>query len=648
MFRKLVVIWLVGVICLLGVVQVLAGMPSPPQYNTPQEYEEATGKIMGMFGEAPMLKARVATGEVPSVGERLPKQPLVVVPVERVGDYGGTWNKAAEKAGTSATDKFIFERLIKFNEMGTELLPNVARSWEITEDGKVFTFHLREGMKWSDGAPFTADDIVFNYEDILLNKEITPSFPDWLTVGGKPVKIEKIDEYTVEFRFSGPYGVFLSQVASPYQMLLYAPKHYLKQFHPGYASADELEKMVEDAGVTHWYVLFGAKTYNNWGFNSDYPTLQAWQLVVSAPAQYLVYERNAYYWKVDPEGNQLPYLDRLMIEAVQDGEMINLRAIQGQIDFQTDSLLINNYTLFEESSRKGDYRMLKWDPTRVAWPVINLNQTCQDPILRELFEDVRFRVALSLGIDREELNEIFMMGLGYGRQASFVKGTRFYSEEWENAYIEHDPEKANVLLDEIGLKWDEDHEYRLRGDGKQLSFTVETVHDSYVDIMTLIASHWKKLGIKIDIKYETYKLFVARQFANENQGSAWGTGMMPTPLARPYEYFPIEQGGWQYGAWGLYGLWYQTGGKSGEEPKGDLRRMQILWDEIKVTIDEKETDRLMAEAVALHAKNIWLIGTAAPKIRLVVVKNNFRNVPETFKVLSVIRQVNPEQFFIEQ
>ena len=256
------------------------------QYPTITEYEEVTGREITSFGEAPALAKLVVEGKLPPVEERLPDEPAVVEPVEEIGEYGGTWRRAA----VSPTDTMIhvrlgYEPLVRWARDGKTIIPNLCTSWEVEEDGKVYTFHLRKGVKWSDGEPFTADDIVFWYEDILLNEDLTPSFPAWLAPKGEPVKVEKVDDYTVKFIFASPYSLFLEYLAGPDTgpHIFNYPKHYLKQFHPEYTRDEELAALTKEAGFDFWYQLFGDKAapYTN----PDLPTLRPWVPTVT-PLQF--------------------------------------------------------------------------------------------------------------------------------------------------------------------------------------------------------------------------------------------------------------------------------------------------------------------------------------------------------------------------
>jgi len=636
MIRKLTMLLLSGAICLLGVIPVLA-QSQYGQYATIGEYEKATGNKIEKFNEAPELKVKVAAGELPSIEERLPEEPVVVEPVEEIGQYGGTWHKVATRAGDIMLNSRLgYEALARWARDAMTPIPGIAKSWEISDDGKTFTFYLRKGMKWSDGELFTADDIMFWYEDIMLNEELTPIFPKWLTVGGEQVKIEKVDDYTIKFGFTEPYGLFLDNLC--YNGIgMAVPKHYMKQFHPRYTSKEKLEEMAKKEGFEFWHQLFPVK--NNLNENPELPTIRAWKIKVGPPATHMIAERNPYYWKVDPEGNQLPYINRITFDLVGSGETANLKAIAGELDMQMRYMSLSNFSLFLTEREKGDYRVLKW------W---------KKPLPATVKE----------------------------------------------LYLEYDPKRANDLLDEIGLKWDSNHEYRLRPDGKTLSVVINTYGaeeiGGAVDEYELIKSHWKKIGIKVNVKSEDRTLWVSRMLASEHEIGGYGRlyfnqnckdpvlqelfqnkkfriacslainreeinefcymGIAKPTSKRYVTHWEVDPIWYVPTATNcyfapLYGLWYASNGESGEEPTGDLRKVQILYDKLKVTVDEKEKRKLSDEIVRLNAENIWSVATIL-EFNPVIVKNNFRNVPEEGNDYDwrtmVPGYVNPEQFFIKQ
>jgi len=652
MGRKFMIMLLIGALCLLATIPVLA----QKVYTTLSEYEKLTGKKIEIFHEAPMLRVKVAAGELPPVEERLPEEPMVIEPYEEIGQYGGTWHRAwMGRADSPAAARIVEERLVRFTRDLKKIIPNVAESWEISEDGKIFTFHLRRGMKWSDGYPFTADDIMFSYEDILLNDELTPAKPAWLRIGGKLGKLEKLDEYTIRFRFAQPYGLFLKIVASSFGpgMSLFQPKHYLKNFHPRYVPIKKLEEMTKEEGFEFWYQLFQAKSDKF--MNPDLPVISAWKAKNSATATLFIMERNPYFWKLDPEGNQLPYIDRVTHSLVESVEMINFKAMTGEIDMQARHILHENYPVLMEGREKGNYRVTKYLDEFETNMAICLNLNHKDPILRKIIQDKRFRIALSLAINRDEINELCYLNMcEEPRQVAPLPQSPYYTK-WAKKlayeYVEYDPKKANELLDEMGLKWDKDHKYRLRPDGKTLSLTFEftPAWGPWTDAIGLIKEYWEAIGVKTAIKSEERSLLYKRFPAAEHDVTCWTGHAGIQTIIDPAYYLPFNPNASKWCV--KYADWYWSGGKGGEEPTGDLRKCIDLYERIKTTMDEEEQLRLWDEIMRLNAENLWVIGTLSCPPLLGVVKNNFRNVPERGIYSFIVNSpanFDPEQFFIKK
>ncbi len=575
-----------------------------------------------------MLAELVKQGKLPPVDERLPEDPMIVPPVEEIGQYGGSWRRVAVGSGDVGIFEYrlMYGNLIRWNKEGTDFVANVAKSWDASEDGTTYTFHLRKGMRWSDGEPFTADDILFWYEDVILNAELTPTFPDWLTVGGTKGEVRKIDDYTIQFVFPVPHGLFLTYCASAYgTMLTGYPKHYLKQFHVNYAEKDQLEKASKEAGFEFWYQLFNAKRTEE--SNPDLPTIFTWNFKQILPTVPVVLERNPYYWKVDPQGNQLPYIDKVVVDLVENSEMANMKAVAGEIDMQLRHMLFKNYPLFMENREKGGYRVLKWTRGYVTDSVIAPNVAHADPVLRQIIGDKRFRYALSYAINRDEVIQLVYLGMAEPNQVSPLATSPFYWEEQAKNAIEYDPDKANALLDEMGLQWDANHEYRLRPDGQTLALTYEyaPVFGAWGDIGELLVEYWKPIGIKLTVKEEERTLFYERKAANQHDIGVWTGSAEFNPLIDPRWFLPFTEESIHAIP---YAQWYQSGGKTGEEPPGDLRKVQELFDQIKSTPNPDKQKELFREILRLNKENLWVIGIATAPPEVVIVKNNFRNVPE--------------------
>ena len=627
--RKIIIAFLIGAVSLLGIVPVLAQEIKYSVYNL-KDYEKISGKTL-KFNEAPELKVKVAAGEIPPVEERLPEEPLVVKPVEEIGRYGGVWRTShLGSADLSGPHYFLDEPLMCWNREYNKIQPNIVKDWEVSEDAKTFTFYLRKGMKWSDGAPFTVNDFLFYWNDIALNKEISPVVSSKLAIAGEPGKIEKINDYAFKISFTKPYGIFMEFLADRGAPIIYAPKHYLKQFHPKYTSEDELKQTMENEGFTYWTDLFSGK--NTPYDNPELPGIWAWYPLQSCDKPIQMFMRNPYYWKVDIEGNQLPYIDKKERTLVSDVETIVLKNIAGDVDYYNRRIEgIPNYPICMQNQEKGGYRVqLSVGPQEVRCTIF-LNFFHKDPVTRKLFRDKRFRIALSEAINREEISQLVLKGVAKPAQPSPGPGTVWYEEKFEKHHM-YNLEHSNQLLDEIGLKWDKNHEFRLRPDGKRLRFVIEVAPDvvaAAIDQIGLVKEHWKKIGIQTVVKPVARELCFTRVPACEHEIVAYRTGWGypgDPPVMRPNLFFNTQTS-WAAPKWGL---WYATGGKSGEEPPEDVKRIMQIHDEVLREPSTEKRVKLIKEALAIHAKNLWVIGIVreAPQSRFYIINKDLGNVPK--------------------
>jgi peptide/nickel transport system substrate-binding protein len=650
---RLLKIMILGIVCMslmLGIVSTGLGveLPSPKQYSTIQEYQRITGKKILKLNEAPMLAELVKQGKLPPLEKRLPEEPAVVEPLEEIGQYGGKMRVAFTGAGEAS--EILIQGLLtaEMYRLGKPI-PNIVKDFKASKDQKTFTFYLRKGLRWSDGEPFTVDDILFWYEDVIGNKELTPAFPLRFTSGTEhiPAKFEKIDDYTLKIFFAGPKPDLLSCLATGWvgDREIFMPKHYLKQFHPKYQDPKRLETMAKEAGFDFWYQLFWDK--NSWTTNPDRPVMFPWKVKVPSPNTPVILERNPYYWKVDPAGNQLPYIDSIVIDIVSNAELINIKAMSGDLDFQSRHLFLANYPVFMQNRDKGNYRVLRWVvPSNTV--SIALNQNTKDSKLRKLFQDRRFRIALSLAINRDEINQVVFLGLGTPRQASLIKRDPFYDPEWEKEYIEYNPKEANRLLDTLGLTKRDKDGFRLFPDGSPLNLTIEVapIFADWPTVSEMVANYWRKVGIKTAVKVEQDTLYYTRAAAGEtevvvfpfNNTAAWGVLVYPDHLLGIGASFALP--------WiPSYGRWYLSGGKSGEEPTGDIKRIYQLWDRAISSTSEKERAAAIKGIIDIHKRNLYLIGTVSQDVLPVIAKNNLRNVPEGVDQWPCLGF--PEQFFFK-
>ena len=618
------------------------------------------------FKEAPMLAEMVKAGTLPPVDQRLPQDLLVVKPVREIGKYGGIWRRGftgpadwscgVRVAGT--------DRLIGWDYTGTKLVPNIVNGWDVSPDGKTVTFKLRKGMRWSDGQPFTADDFMFWYDDMYMNKDLTPSpAPQMITKSG-PGTVEKIDDVTVAFKFRDPYYAFPVVIAgvSPlggqaHEGLnargSFAPAHYLKQFHPKYAGKEAVDKLVADLKFDNWVTLFKSKTA--WALNADLPVVSAWKTTTPNNTPLWTLERNPYSVWVDTDGNQLPYIDKITLTLAENLEVVNLRAVAGEYDSQERHLDMAKIPVFLENQQKGGYK-LQLDPGGIgADTILMLNQSYEaDPEVAKWLTNTDFRRALSLGIDRDQLNEAFWLGLGVpGSHAPWESSPYSPGAELRTLWSTLDVKQANDTLDKVGLDKKDPEGYRLRTDGKgRLRLAVDTYVGfmPFTGICEMIREQWKKIGIQADVSQLERSLFNKRRDSNEAAISVdvhWGTeNMFSHSMTSLFPFDPTSALG------PSYGLWYVTNGAQGKEPPARIKEAMTLYREA-FSAPEQEHYELGKKIWRIALDEVWGIGTVgqSPGVMGVrVVKNTMGNQPgRIFNGSSTLSpaQARPETYFFK-
>jgi peptide/nickel transport system substrate-binding protein len=604
-----------------------ATQPTAPQGAAEQPVApEQPVELPSRYAESPFLADRVASGALPSVDERLPEEPLVVYPEESIGQYGGTLRVGSLSAGFFGGDTGLvggaLQTLLRISKDGQGAVPNVLSDWEMSDDFMTVTWHFRRGMKWSDGAPVTADDAIFWWEDVMLNVDINPVVGQWFRVGGENMQVTKIDDYTVQIEFAAPNPSFvLVNMAHRYGMWSdnILPKHYLSEFHAAYN--EQANDLATAAGFDFWYQYFGNR--RNPDQNQDVPTTRAY-VVTNVQPDLVALERNPYFWAVDPEGNQLPYIDRITHDRVAELSLLDAKIVAGQYDFAAFETNIQNYSTYDGASAQGGYRIQLWRSGKGSEVVYNVNMNWPDPVIRETFSDVRFRRALSVAINRQEINDIIYFGNGTPSQMTVVPQSRFFKQEYADAWAQYDPDLANELLDEMGLEWDAQRRNRLFPNGQPLTiqwdlFESETPKGP---ITELVKEYWEAVGIQIEYQSVTRTLLTQRILANEEMMSSWhGDETMDILFHRRPKFFAPLDG--DESCWGvLWGRWYNTKGAEGEEPPDEIKALYDSLDNYLATDEDQYGDF----ALASNAENVWTIGTIANGPHPLILNNRLQNV----------------------
>ncbi|NLF15205.1 MAG: ABC transporter substrate-binding protein [Anaerolineaceae bacterium] len=602
------------------------------------------------YKEAPMLAELVKGGKLPPVEERLPKEPYIQQVTEEIGVYGGTLH-VGDKNPTC--DRYYREPLLEFSPDGSAIGPLVFTKWELSSDLKEWTFKIREGLKWSDGQPMTSDDYVFWWNDVLSNKEITPTFPSTFKAGGEPGTLTKVDDYTFKMVFKAAYPVLAIYLAQP---RLINPKHYCQKFHAAYVDKATLDKMVADAKFERWDQLFGAKcnSTNPILDNPELPTWNIYNTITPMTDPNYAASRNPYYFKVDPEGNQLPYIDKVAFAILKDDQLFVSKAIAGEFDLQFMQLgWAANHPVLKENESKGGYRVLNWQQSLGNSSMIMYNQSYEaDPVVAKYIQDKKFRQSVSVALDREEINKVIYFGKGSIRQATVIDSSPDFKPEYATKYLAYEPAKANQWLDEIGLDKKDAEGYRIApetGQALTIIFSIQPPMAS-AEAGELIAAQLKKVGIKLVINIEDNALHYQKMASNDLQMSIWSmdTAWYPAWLTYAYWIVPFVQASSRIGP--AIGQWRDSGGTAGKQPTGEMAKALEIFDQALVEGDEAKRIELASQVLEILSENLWSTGTVVLPDHDIVVKNTLRNVPETGIsdwLMRTMKNARPEQFFFK-
>ncbi|AWM87661.1 ABC transporter substrate-binding protein [Microvirga sp. 17 mud 1-3] len=578
------------------------------------------------YAEQPYFAEKVARKELPPVSERVPQTPYVSE--EASGQYGGDIVTLVARArDIRYISTYAYSRLVGYDR-NLELRPDILEKYE-DEDDRVFTFTIREGHRWSDGHPFTAEDFRYYWEDVALNKDLSPAgVPEFMMVGGKPAKFEVLDERTVRYTFDKPNPRFLPHLAGPVDAAIYRPAHYLKQYHAKYADKAKLDEAAKAQKLKSWAALHNRLDDLKEHTNPDEPVLQAWRVTNRAPANRFVFERNPFYHRVDAHGHQLPYIDRIIMD-VSSGGLFAAKANAGEVDLLFRGISMSDIPILKQGEKAHDYTTLLWPYARGSELALYPDLNAKDPVWRALNRDVRYRRALSLAIDRKTLNNVFLFGLGIEGNNTVMEQSPLSSPGLRTLNATYDPAEASRLLDEIGLSKRNAAGTRLLPDGRELEIIVETDGEAshIVDALTLIGEFWREIGVRLFVKPQDRTVLRNRAFAGLTNMVA-GQGFdnaVPTAIMPPSEYAPMRQDNYAWPQWGQY---VETKGKNGEPV--DIPEAQRLLDLYSVwmnTANHNVQRDVWTEMLRNHAENQWSIGTVAGALQPIVVRNGLKGLP---------------------
>ena len=645
----------------------------PEQFELAEFEEQGTCKLD--FAENPSIadlnKKILGNKDLPALAERLPAEPLVVAPYDKIGHYGGVIT-GISKGTESGTSDLLSVRHVNFVRYADDLqtvVPNIAKGWSWNDDFTVLTINLREGHKWSDGEPFTADDVVFWYNDLIMNPDVYEKTPGRWLFAGKPVKVEAVDPTTVTFTFPVPTPGILNRFAVDYGQP-FQPKHFLSQFMPKYnPKAEDLAKEYgfesAKAAVDFYYGGSDWKDVPSPLLKDSDKAARIGRAVVPTLESHIVVEENSegrklvanpYFHMVDTAGNQLPYIPEISESYIGDKEVQNLKIMNGDVVWKQQALFLEDFPLLKENEAKGNYTV-SFAPTFGENVFFSFNRTHKDPVLADIFNDIRFEKAMSIALNRDEINEIVYLGQGKPMQGvpAEPKTVSFVSDEILNTDIAYDVDGAKALLAEMGLK-DSDGDGTLeRPDGKPLVIRmIYSTQGVPVKIMELVRDYWSAVGVRVDLKEVTSDEYRAAGNNNDLDITSWkydGTSgpaisQDVTAFIPPFgDYFNPGTGfGWA--------AWKESGGKEGTEPPADIKQLWDLSEKfLQVEMGSDESNRLGAEIVKIHVDNLLKIGTVGDIVAPFMYRNDLKNM-KPIKAKSYdfywTYPYRPQQWFLEQ
>lgn len=608
-----------GVIAMLAFASAVVVLPCPPA--------SAIDLI-----ETPYLEEAVELGKLPPVGARIPEKPRVIDLASmgrEPGRHGGQIRMLmSDQKDLRMVVVYGYARLVGYDE-DLNLKPDILENVEVSE-GRVFTLRIRPGHRWSDGHPFTAEDFRYFWEDMANNGKLWMTGPPMeMLVEGKPPRFEILDLYTVRYSWDEPNPAFLPALAGALPLYIYAPSHYLKQFHAKYAKPEELEERVKAARVRSWSALHERKARMYRPENPELPCLDAWCNTTAPPSSRFTFKRNPYFHRIDAQGRQLPYADEVIV-SIGSSSLVAAQAGTGEADLQGRYIRFDNYTFLKEAEAQGKVKVKLWESGEGSRIALIPNLNVEDPVWRALWRDVRVRRALSLAIDRREINQAIFYGLARESANTVLPKSPLFKPEYKQAWARFDLKLANKLLDEAGLTKRDRDGIRFLPDGRRAELVVETAGESTEesDVLALVRDTWLKIGIKIYSRPTQRELFRKRVYAGSTVMSVWAglDNAVATPDMSPRELAPTSQAQLQWPKWGQH---FEEKGAVGEPPDmPEVAKLLELYKAWRVSSSTEERAAIWHEMLKINADQVFTIGTVNGTRQPIVVAKQLVNVPD--------------------
>lgn len=579
-----------------------------------------------------MLEKAVTAGTLPAIRDRLPAEPAVVDLKKQgksMGLHGGELRILMGKPkDVRLMMVYGYARLVAYDE-NYELYPDLLQQIDIVDD-REFTLHLRKGHRWSDGHPFTAEDFRYYWEDVANNETLSPGGPrpEMLPLSQAPV-FEVVDDHTVRYTWPRPNPAFLPAIAGAAPLLIYRPAHYLKKFHPRYANPEKLREQARAQRFQNWAALHDSKDRQYRFDNPELPTLQPWFNTTKPPSEQFIFERNPYYHRVDPEGRQLPYIDRVIMR-LGSTKIIPAKTGSGGSDLQGRYLRFDDYPFLKAGEKRNDYVARLWGTAKGSQVALYPNLNASDPVWRAVLNDRRFRHALSLAINRHQINQVVYFGLAHQSGNTVLPESPLFKKDYAQAWSQHNPYIANQLLDAMGLTKRDDEGIRLLPDGRPIHIIIDTAGESteQTDVLELIRGTWAEIGVKLFSRPSQREVFRKRVFSGQSIMSIWPgiNNGLATAETDPEEFTPSSQQQLQWPKWGRF---IQSNGTKGDRallaPARELVRLNSLW---RFTTDRAEKTKIWHQILEIHSAETFSIGIVNKTLQPVVLHRQLRNVPE--------------------